>query len=149
MHPVLGINSPASRLRNVDLPAPFEPMTVTNSPAAIDKFTPCKARFSSIVPLLNVTPIFSTLIISAAPRMRHFARVARTRWRLDAGQLVVDHAREPGQRLRAGAKPSRIFAVLMPMSFSRLAFSFGSPAASSRSGIVSVRIGANSVLSAK
>ena len=35
MRPLLGTNSPARKLSNVDLPAPFEPITVTNSPAAM------------------------------------------------------------------------------------------------------------------
>ena len=35
MRPALGGTSPAIAERSVDLPAPFEPMTLTNSPASI------------------------------------------------------------------------------------------------------------------
>src|SRR3546814_9353996 len=55
--------SPETAVRKVDLPAPFEPMTVTNWPAGISSDRPRKARVSMGVPALNVMLKFFALSI--------------------------------------------------------------------------------------
>src|SRR3546814_731261 len=55
--------SPETAFRKVDLPAPFEPMTVTNWPAGISSDRPRKARVSMGVPALNVMLKFFALSI--------------------------------------------------------------------------------------
>ena len=45
---------PATAFSRVDLPAPLPPMTVTKSPSASVSDTPRRARFSLMVPALNV-----------------------------------------------------------------------------------------------
>ncbi|MNW08227.1 hypothetical protein D3C71_2049740 [compost metagenome] len=54
MLPVSTIRSPEMALRKVDLPAPLEPMTVTNWPAGISSVMPRRARVSMGVPGLKV-----------------------------------------------------------------------------------------------
>src|SRR3546814_14043265 len=55
--------SPETAFRKVDLPDPFEPMTVTNWPAGISSDRPRKARVSMGVPALNVVLKFFALSI--------------------------------------------------------------------------------------
>ena len=62
--------APAMAFSVVDFPAPFPPMIVTKSPGFRFRFTPSRAFFSLIVPLLNVLLIFlisSIYPISYAP----------------------------------------------------------------------------------
>lgn len=47
-------NSPAIALNSVDLPAPLEPITVTNSPLSSDNEIPSRALCSFGVPFKNV-----------------------------------------------------------------------------------------------
>src|SRR5690554_1044111 len=56
--------SPDTALSSVDLPAPLEPMTVTNWPAGISSDKPRNARVSIGVPGLNVTLRFFALNMS-------------------------------------------------------------------------------------
>ena len=55
--------SPLMAFKNVDLPAPLEPITVTNSPSLIFKLKPRKAGFSIGVPGLNVSRRFCARIM--------------------------------------------------------------------------------------
>ena len=59
-------NTPAMALRNVDLPAPFEPITVTKSPSSSVRSTPRRARFSLTLPGKKVflTPVALSMIFS-------------------------------------------------------------------------------------
>jgi len=59
--------TPASTFRKVDLPAPLDPITVTNCPAGIDSDTPRRAWFSRTVPGLKTTWMSSASIIAALP----------------------------------------------------------------------------------
>jgi hypothetical protein len=61
--PSVAITSPASTPSSVDLPAPFEPMTVTNWPSSMVRLTPLSACFCNGVPLPKVTLISETEII--------------------------------------------------------------------------------------
>ena len=54
MRPPLTGASPATAESSVDLPAPFEPMTETNSPGSMRRSMPSSARFSSGVPRAKV-----------------------------------------------------------------------------------------------
>src|SRR3546814_20248294 len=57
--------SPETAFRKVYLPAPFEPMTVTNWPAGISSDRPRKARVSLVVPAFNVLlKLFSFSILT-------------------------------------------------------------------------------------
>ena len=55
--------TPVIRLRSVDLPAPFPPITVTKSPLLRTRSIPLSAFFSFIVPALKVlcTPLISSI----------------------------------------------------------------------------------------
>jgi len=59
MRPESTDRSPDTAFRKVDLPAPLEPMTVTNWPCGISSDRPRSARVSMGVPALNV--IFKSL----------------------------------------------------------------------------------------
>ena len=59
MRPESTSRSPDTAFRKVDLPAPFEPMTVTNWPDGISSDSPHSARVSIGVPALKV--IFRSL----------------------------------------------------------------------------------------
>src|SRR5690606_24877476 len=67
MAPLSTGRSPDTAFRKVDLPAPFEPMTVTNCPVGISNDIPRSARVSMGVPGLNVMCRSLALSILSAP----------------------------------------------------------------------------------
>src|SRR5690625_2336120 len=60
-----GVSAPATMFSSVDLPAPLEPITVTNSAGASRRLTSCSARRSFTVPAKNVLAIPVSSSISA------------------------------------------------------------------------------------
>ena len=67
MRPVSTPRSPEMALRKVDLPAPLEPMTVTNWPAGISSDMPRSARVSMGVPGLKVMKRSCALSMGCSP----------------------------------------------------------------------------------
>src|SRR5512140_3135432 len=70
MRPTSTKNVPATALSSVDLPEPLVPMTITNEPGSMCRFTSCRARTSFGVPGLKVLVMSRALSIarSCAPR---------------------------------------------------------------------------------
>ncbi|MNK78481.1 hypothetical protein D3C87_981150 [compost metagenome] len=67
MRPLSTIRSPLIALRKVDLPAPLEPITVTNWPVGMSRLRPRSTRFSIGVPGLKVISSCWARSISSSP----------------------------------------------------------------------------------
>src|SRR5699024_778644 len=76
MLPESTISRPEIELSSVDLPAPFEPITVTKSPGARSKETSTSALRSLAVPAKQVLEMLSILSISYLPS-RNLGRATR------------------------------------------------------------------------
>src|SRR6476646_9942745 len=96
MRPVVGAMSPARQLKNVDLPAPFGPISPMISPSPIERSAPATARRLS-----KVFETFSALRSMALPEFRrdalpHLMQPARLEARDDHDDAAVENVGEPG-----------------------------------------------------
>src|SRR5205814_8354673 len=90
MRPELGARSPATQLKNVDLPAPFGPISPTISPAATSSVAPESAMK---LPKLRVT----SRALSSMALCRRFLPAARRAMRQPPPQVDEPARLEPGQ----------------------------------------------------
>ena len=111
MLPRSTIRSPLTALRKVDLPAPLEPITVTNWPVGISRSRPRSTRFSIGVPGLKVISrsLGRATLLGLLDWIgcRHCAR----RGRPQAGQLALVGGNQQRERDQHGGDEVQVLGL--------------------------------------